>query len=344
MDEDLARLLPEPPPPRPARRRAAIDMAMARLDGVAPVPAPPLATPARWGMRPGQVGLFASIALVAVVGIPMALDHRDVSSRPATPIGQSRVAPGDRAAAAVGLAPPPVRMAAPRQQRAADLPAAADRRGATARADPPHTVPPAIVAAPVAAETEEAPPPPPPPPPAPAAPAAASEFAVSALAVAPRAEAAAGSEIVVTGSRVTNRSAASARRSAWTDCTVDDPDRRLSACTRQLGRSGDAAADDVSDGLAKAWSGDRSAAIAAFDRALVLRPKLGVAYLNRGLLYRQQGMLDRAAADLDKAVRYDRSARSYRARAELRRQQGDAAGARRDDKRAAAADADALTP
>ena len=65
MDDDLARQLPDPPPPRPAARRAALDAAMARFDGVE-APAPPRRQPpARvgWRLRPGPVGALASIAL-----------------------------------------------------------------------------------------------------------------------------------------------------------------------------------------------------------------------------------------------------------------------------------------
>src|SRR4051812_31772182 len=74
-DDDLARALPRPPFPAPARREAAIAEAMRRFDGESEErPAPAQAArpaPSRsWWASPG--GAFASAALVALIALPVA--------------------------------------------------------------------------------------------------------------------------------------------------------------------------------------------------------------------------------------------------------------------------------
>lgn len=88
------------------------------------------------------------------------------------------------------------------------------------------------------------------------------------------------------------------------------------------------------DGLAALEKGDTRLAIATFDRALAVRPTLAPAYLNRALAYRMRGDLARAEADIDQALRYERSARAYRIRSEIRASRGNAKGARKDSERA----------
>ncbi|RSU29854.1 hypothetical protein BRX39_20030, partial [Sphingomonas koreensis] len=69
-DEGLSGLLPKAPPPRPARREAAIAAAMRRFDGIADAPAEPQHMPARpplWKSRWGRAG--ASILLVAMLTV-----------------------------------------------------------------------------------------------------------------------------------------------------------------------------------------------------------------------------------------------------------------------------------
>ncbi len=338
MDEDLARLIAPPPPPRPARRAEAIAAALERFDGDEPAARPVAPRASRWRARPGLVGAFASIALVAVVGIPMALDHRDAPSEvaPASRSVNDFGKPDARAAqgvippaAVVDAAPDAADVVAP-SDRAAEAPPRVAAR-TEARTTPPEPVQMAEMIAP--------PPPPPPAPPAPPAPAPPAE-APQALAAAPQ-----GSDdnaIVVTSARITRRPAAAAGRGDWNACTIDDPDQRLDRCKRTIrsAAGGDAAAAALGDGLTKAWQGDTAAAIAAFDRALAVKPRLALALLNRGLAYQQQGAKARAAADFDAAIRLERSARGYHARAQLRRQQGDTRGARQDEARAVALDED----
>lgn len=150
--------------------------------------------------------------------------------------------------------------------------------------------------------------------------------------------------IVVTGSRVAPRAAAAARRGDWNACTVDDPAQNLRGCKRLVrsgakGPVGEAGAA-LSDGLARAWQGDWSGATEAFGHAIALQPKLGFAYLNRGLANYHASELEQAAADLDSAVRYEPSARSYYTRAKIRRSRNDRRGARADEARAVELDQD----
>lgn len=134
----------------------------------------------------------------------------------------------------------------------------------------------------------------------------------------------ASEDVVVTGSRIR-----AAPRGDWNACTIDDPARSLRSCGATL-----------SDGLARAWQGDSDAAIAAFDTMIAREPKLGAAYLNRGLAYWRLGDLARATADLDLAVRYAPSARSYYNRARVRRANGNIRGAQADEARALERDSD----
>ena len=315
MDDDLARQLPDPPPPRPAARRAALDAAMARFDGVE---APTQSTrhpPARagWRLRPGPVGALASIALVALVGIPMALDHRDLPSEVARqrPKGDARP---ERIVADQTTPAPPSAVKA----EATPTPAAPVRR-ATERQEeavPPPPPVPAPVSAPVSAfapapvpeaVVEPAPPPPPPPPPAPAAPMSAPAQA---------------QDVVVTGSRVARRTGVGRYTEHASSIAADPADTALRT------------------GLAALEAGDSTAAIGALDRAIALRPDLASAYLNRALAYRQRGDLARAEKDMDRAIRLDRSARAYRLRSDIRATRGDAKGAQKDRERADRLEAD----
>jgi tetratricopeptide (TPR) repeat protein len=149
--------------------------------------------------------------------------------------------------------------------------------------------------------------------------------------------------IVVTGSRVGKAAANAARRGDWNACTVDDPDRRLDRCERQVNpkAKGDAgrAAARIADGLEKAWAGDMDAAIAAFDAAIAIRPEDAFAHLNRGLALRQRGEIEQAVAEYDAAIRYaPQEARGYYHRSVALRAMGETKRAERDEERAVSLD------
>lgn len=76
MAVDDSSLLPETPPPRPARREAAIEAALRRFEGIEDMPVgaerPSSASRWAWGRHP-QFGLLVSASLIAVIGLPAAL-------------------------------------------------------------------------------------------------------------------------------------------------------------------------------------------------------------------------------------------------------------------------------
>lgn len=360
-NDDLARLLPQPPPPRPGRREAAIAAAMERFDGTSLAGAPPSRTRPRrmawWRIPSAQMGAFASVLLIAAISATLALH---------TPGG--------------GLAPPsdqPARVPPLLPGTAPAEPGAGARPKALASAKPMVPAPAPLVRAPSsrsevamvdrgaadAARNEAAPapammaPPPgpvplPPPPVAPSAPSAAlvaaepaAPYARVAKGAAPRVEiaekgeGAAVNDIVVTGSLISPGRRTSLRGD-WNACTLDDPRRDLRKCKSLISRATNKAAGSLSEGLTLGWQGDWAAAVEAFTKAIAVKPRSGFAYLNRGLAYRHSGDLDRAAADLDLAVRYDGDARSYYTRALLKRERGDERGAQIDAARAVELDPD----
>lgn len=337
-DDELKAFLPEPPPPAPKRREAAIADALARFDGApAPQVAPRPARVSWWtNLRRPQAGLFATAALVAAISLPFAWTALD----PGAPVADEQVT-GEPVRTVVdnqAEVPAPVAIAAP--PSAKNSPAAEQVAAA-----------PSAVSAPAAKRVELAQAPP-------AAPAAKAEereaIVVSAQRVArpvqdaPSAISAFSSSevaedsVVVTGARIAPRGAP--RRGDWNACTVNDPSRALSRC-KKLANSGAKAvraqADaHLSDGLKQAWEGDLDGAISAFDQAIAVAPDLSVAYLNRGLAYDRQGESARAIADLDRAVRHaPQSARAYYNRSLLLRKQGDTKRADVDEQRAINLDA-----
>jgi hypothetical protein len=198
MAEEMDRpgWLPEPPPPRPARREAAIEAALRRFDGVEDAAPSARKGPRRpWvsTYRP-QLALALSAMLLVVIGVPAALIG--IRNESAPPVQQ----PPRPAAREVAQAP-----AANRAPETAESPAPAPRPPLALRKDqgadrgPAPNVQPVAAAAPpaptapiAAAAPPPAPrPPPPPPPPAPAPPSAATAGERSMT-----------QELVVTGSRI----------------------------------------------------------------------------------------------------------------------------------------------
>lgn len=330
-DDHLKSLLPDPPPPAPKRREAAIAEALARFDG-APAPrTQPRSSGTSWrpNLRRPQAGLLATAALVAAISLPFAWTTLD----PGMPAADEQISPSAGVKTRIvprdaTTAPAPVAVVAPLAAKAADAEA---------------PVPPAVIAIPESAGPEQA---------EKVAPAAKTEAAPIVVAAqraarpvldSPSAvsvissEDSASDSVVVTGTRIARRSVP--RRGDWNACTVNDPSRTLSRCRKLANKGAKAVRTEadahLSDGLKQAWAGDFDGAINAFDRAIVAAPDLSVGYLNRGLAYDRQGDDERAIADLDRAVQHaPKSARAYYNRSLLLRKQGDTRRADLDEQRA----------
>jgi hypothetical protein len=193
---DDSALVPKPPPPRPARRDAAIDAALRRFDGVEEAPAvAPAKARLAWRARP-QFALAMTACLVAVIGLPAAfIVMRDGNSpifqaSPPPPAAETRQeavtqnavapeAPPAQSEAKRGSTPPPVTALVAQKQDSVATPAANKPADELAGAEPATMG--YVAAAP--------PPPPPPPPPAPML----AEKSVGG---------AASNGVVVTGSRI----------------------------------------------------------------------------------------------------------------------------------------------
>jgi hypothetical protein len=377
MDEDLAGLFPEPPPPRTAPRDAAIALALRRFDGDAGAAAPARASGASagWPMRWGPVAAFASLLLVALFSVQIWLRTPGGPWAGADrPAASTSPRAADQSEAVAAAAPAPCAgaecgsRAASGDAAVQPAAAAAADEAAAARPAAPEVVAQGPAAPPAAARpviASAAPPAPPPPasgaPPAmkgnAAARAAPAEgVVVTGTRIAPQTmdsasavtviaeEELADSQIVVTGAQTRRRGASPASaRGDWNACTVEDPEQSLRGCKALLGtgRKGAAgeAATQLSEGLQRAWQQDWQGATEAFDRAIALNPRNAFAWLNRGLAHKRRGDLDRAAADLDQAVRLaPRTPRVWYQRSLVRRMTGDEGGARRDTARAEALD------
>lgn len=342
-DNDLMALLPNPPPPRPARREAAIAEAMRRFDGKEPSrPTAARPEPAPWWRQP-QLAALASIALVVTIGLPIMWQEKEriaeVVPRPppsaqASPIaasGPEMRAPGQPAAPAANSAGPEATSSPTVDQ--------AIQENGTAASLAQDVTPSRAPAAPDM--TGYAAPPPPAPPPA--APARVRGEAARA-AVEEESGDSEGANIVVTGSRVvrptynSNSPVVSVDQTLlaagnWNACTILDEDQNLRACPtlRASGR----AATQLADGLTFAWQGDLDRAIGAFGDAIRTSPDFSLAYLNRALAYQAKGDLRRALSDFNRAVSSDRdNAAAYYHRSELYRARGDAERADADARRA----------
>lgn len=365
-DDDIAARLPDPPPPAPARRQAAIDAAMRRFDGAERAIAAP--RPWREGFARPQLAALVTVALAALLGAPIAwlsLEHR------AAPVTRESYASADHSMTAADLAAAPPAMkavpATPSPAAAAEpqppAPAAPVASAGKDRCEAAGCVAAGSAAAGRAklALADAAPPaavalPPPPPPPSAEAATSSADLSKDDIGMIAGAGNAPAAVMVGHGTPKTEAvqfsaaerrmpAAKPARRGDWNNCTVDDPAHSLTDCRPLIdpgttGPSGRAAAH-VEDGLSRAWQGDLDGAIAEFDRAIAIAPRLSIAYLNRGLAYRDKGQSDRALADLDRAVRYaPDAARGYFHRGQLLRQRGQTGRAEKDEDRAVAINPD----
>ncbi|MDB5707546.1 MAG: hypothetical protein JWN66_4662, partial [Sphingomonas bacterium] len=184
MDDDIAWSLPEPPPPRPDRREAAIGEAMRRFDATGEAPPAarprPAAAPSPWWTRINrpQFGVLVSAALVVAIGVPAALisiDERAVPVTPQAPAPAAMPSAMADSAAPPPIASPPIAPASP--PKVAIVPSSSAVAPMLVPAPAPVAPPPVVLAdnrvsqppAMKLARGDIAPPPPPPPPlPAPA--------------------------------------------------------------------------------------------------------------------------------------------------------------------------------
>lgn len=119
-DDDIGLSLPQPPPPGPARRDAAIQEAMRRFDArgepsrAAPTRPEPQRVGSWWGKvnRP-QLGIPVAASLVAVIGLPLAWLTVSQKTTPATEFASRDVA-DLKTFDVEGAAPPSVSAAAPK--------------------------------------------------------------------------------------------------------------------------------------------------------------------------------------------------------------------------------------
>jgi hypothetical protein len=202
IDSEDSVSLPVPPPPRPAARRAAIEMALRKFDGIEDAPParhPERPTPRRFqwaSLNRRPAGALVAAAIIAVIGVPaiqIALRDRppEAATEPAQP---GLPAQNQPPAASITANEPPQQaeigqaVAAAEEAAAPPQPAkdegranlVADRKAAApALPSPAAPSPMAVIAAP-----------PPPPPPPPAEPQAEAS------------DAAGVGNIVVTGSRI----------------------------------------------------------------------------------------------------------------------------------------------
>lgn len=185
--------LPKPPPPRPARRDAAIEAAVRKFDGVEELA--PVDRPRRGWVsthRP-QFAAMVTAMLLVVVGIPAALvglrDQSTTSERNATPevaVHDNACPSGNCGVKHEPSVPPAtarqVAQAPPSAPRAVEPPAV--RYESAPVAAPTESITQSLPAAPAAEMASAAPPPPPPPPPAAAQQAMTQDIAVTGARVA----------------------------------------------------------------------------------------------------------------------------------------------------------------
>lgn len=303
LPDDLS--LPTPPPPRPARREASIDAAMRRFDGVPD--AAVVRPPRRWaGLGRPQVAALASVTLVALVSVPLWIEHAPPGAEP-TAVPSAAISPATDVAAA---GPGPV-------LRAPDAPAAPvaprfETSPTTESASPPSPVvsDKALAAQPAqnsatdrqAVVVQEQVVAAPPPPPSPAAPAALSNSAPAQSGMID------DSNIVVTGSRAGGSADGEeqVRRESLDEVRRRSADRAISALDRKIEQAPSNADAYLRRGEQWRRKGDLARALADLDRAVRLAPRSARAYYERSLVLRRLGQTDRAEADEQRAIELDR--------------------------------------
>jgi tetratricopeptide (TPR) repeat protein len=88
-------------------------------------------------------------------------------------------------------------------------------------------------------------------------------------------------------------------------------------------------------GIAKQNKGDLDGAMADYNQAIKLDPKLDVAYINRGNVKQKKGDLEGAMADYNQAITLNpKNVLAYRCRGDIKRKKGDLDGAIADYNRA----------
>jgi len=88
------------------------------------------------------------------------------------------------------------------------------------------------------------------------------------------------------------------------------------------------AAKQLQEGMRLLAPGNYRDAVARFDRAIAIWPRLGEAYFERGMAYQYLNQIDRALADFNRAVAVDPSlAHAYDAQGAIYRSRGDFPGA-----------------
>ena len=106
-------------------------------------------------------------------------------------------------------------------------------------------------------------------------------------------------------------SATGAWADRYSDCSQEkDIDRQIRGCTQVIERGKQESRETrapayTNRGIAYEKKGEVDRAIADYNKAIKLSPKLAAAYYNRGLAYEKKGESDRAIADYNKAIALD---------------------------------------
>ena len=310
LPDDLS--LPMPPPPNPSQREAALAAGVSRFEAHHGRAASPL-TPApeqpvkRWaGFARPQLAAFATVALVAMVSVPLWIERGPDLAQPAAPRSEA-VAPAAETAAIAPSTDGAATDSAP-ASRVIEAPGAAVR--------PRFEPAPSAMSPPTESRFDS---------PQPLAAGPAQKAATDRLAVAVDGQAAAAPPPPPAPAQVAR--AAPALAGEVTNSIVVTGSRRA--------ESADDAEPALRDSRDEARRRNAENAIVALDRKIDRAPTDAAAYLRRGEMWRRQGDLTRALADLDRAVRLaPRNARAYYQRSLVLRRLGQTIRAEADEQRA----------